>query len=420
MPTLKVADIVWRADLYPRFEPNPAVIQQYAESIDHLPPVEINQHNELIDGYHRWTAHKKVGAEHIEVTVTQTASDNEFLRLAVRRNATHGLQLSNDEKKSLVLKLYTGRAEEKAEFAELLSVSDRTLMRWTARRDKDLKDERDRRIADLWLACHTEQEIAEAVGCDQKTVNNVVSELGKNDIWQKFLVLSRYQEPEWTPPLYNVWKQQDKSNSVSHFGNSEESFTDRLLYMYTEPFDIVVDPFAGGGATINVCRRRLRRYWVSDRKPVVERNDIRAWDILDGPPPLHKRWGDVALLYLDPPYWIQAEGRYSQDPQDLANMALDEFYDRLSRFTLDCAAKMHSGAHIALLIQPTQWKAPDRQTIDHVVDLIARLIGKSLALEMRISCPYESQQCTAQQVEWAKANRTVLVISREIVVLRVP
>ena len=59
METRNVSDIIWREDLYPRFEPSPAIIQQYADAIDELPPVEINQHNELIDGYHRWTAHKK-------------------------------------------------------------------------------------------------------------------------------------------------------------------------------------------------------------------------------------------------------------------------------------------------------------------------------------------------------------------------
>lgn len=27
--------------------------------------------------------------------------------------------------------------------------------------------------------------------------------------------------PGFTPPIYNVWKQQTKTNAVSHFGNSE-------------------------------------------------------------------------------------------------------------------------------------------------------------------------------------------------------
>jgi len=186
--------------------------------------------------------------------------------------------------------------------------------------------------------------------------------------------------------------------------------------MYTEPFDIVVDPFAGGGSTIDVCKKRLRRYWASDRLPIVERLDIRQWDILDGPPPLHKRWSDVALLYLDPPYWKQAEGKYSEDEQDLANMELEDFYNALTTFVTDCAGKMRAGVHIALLMQPTQWKAPDRKIVDHVIDLILRLQNPSLQYIRRFHCPYESQQCNAQQVEWAKENRDSLEISRELII----
>ena len=38
---------------------------------------------------------------------------------------------------------------------------------------------------------------------------------------------------------------------------------------------------------------------------------------------------------------------------------------------------------------------------------------------MRFSVPYESQQCNAQMVEWAKANKRCLVLSREIIVWKV-
>ncbi len=72
-------------------------------------------------------------------------------------------------------------------------------------------------------------------------------------------------------PLYNVWTWGAKTAGAEHFGNSEQTIVDNLLYMYTKPFDVVVDPFAGGGSTIEVCKKRLRRYWVSDRKPIVER-----------------------------------------------------------------------------------------------------------------------------------------------------
>ena len=41
---------------------------------------------------------------------------------------------------------------------------------WTSRIDKDAKEARNKRIFDLWLACHTQGEIAEAVGVSQGEV----------------------------------------------------------------------------------------------------------------------------------------------------------------------------------------------------------------------------------------------------------
>ena len=120
----------------------------------------------------------------------------------------------------------------------------------------------------------------------------------------------------------------------------------------------------------------------------------------------------MRLVYLDPPYWKQAEGRYSDDPQDLANMELDEFSETLAGIVSGFAKKL-ADAHIALIIQPTQWNAPERQFTDHIADLLRRV---DLPVAQRISAPYESQQCNAQMVEWAKHNRQVLVLTREIVI----
>jgi hypothetical protein len=150
--------------------------------------------------------------------------------------------------------------------------------------------------------------------------------------------------------------------------------------------------------------------------PIIERaKEIRHHDVTTGPlkPP---QWGDVRLVYLDPPYWKQAEGQYSDDATDLANMPLEQFTDTLTTVVTAYGKKLPTGAHIALILQPTQWKAPERQFTDHVGDLLRRV---KLPVEMRYSVPYESQQCTAQMVEWAKAEKRCLVLTREIVVWRV-
>lgn len=382
-----------------------------------LPPIEVNHRNELIDGWHRWTAHKKMEAADIQAIVTHTESDAELLELAIQRNSTHGLQLSQEDKRDMARKIYHATAErdrdeKKKHLSKILSVSERTVREWLSRIDKDSKEARDKRIFELWLACYSQPEIAENENISQSQINEIVSEMA--DLPKSIRSIADHADG-FNPPIYNIWKQQEKTEGSSHFGNSEVRWVDNLLYLYTKPFDVVMDPFAGGGSTIDICRKRFRRYFVSDRKPIIEREkEIRQHDLTDGLPK-PPRWEDVKLVYLDPPYWKQAEGQYSKDKSDLANMNLEKFNESLSGIVKGFSKKLKD-AYIALIIQPTQWSAPGRAYTDHIADMI-RLVN--LPIDMRISVPYESQQCNAQMVEWAKKERRVLVLTREIIVWKV-
>lgn len=420
---IKVADVIYRQDLYPRLETSATTVQKYAEDLSVLPPIEVNQHKELIDGWHRWTAHKKNKVEDIRACITQTSSDMHLLELAIERNAAHGLAMTLEDKKAVAVKIYLStpiseRRGKREQLARILGVSEAKLSQMLSRTDKEERDRRNTRILDLWMRCYSQQEIAEAEGVSRDSITDIVGEFSDVKKLPKSDLASADHATDFTPPIYNVWKQQEKSKGSDHFGNSEPRWVDNLLYLYTQPFDVVVDPFAGGGSTLDVCRRRWRRCWVSDRKPIVEReHEIREHDVTQDVPPLHKQlWKDVRLVYLDPPYWKQAEGRYSDDPTDLANMSLEDFNRTLSGLVNAFAKKLTEGAHLALIIQPTQWNAPERQFTDHIADML-RLV--KLPVAMRVSAPYESQQCNAQMVEWAKDNRQVLVLSREIVVWRV-
>jgi ParB-like chromosome segregation protein Spo0J len=416
--TVPLSDVVYREDLYPRIKSDAATIQRYADNLDVLPPIELNQHGILIDGYHRWTAHKTAKADTIRAFITETASEVELYALAIERNSAHGLQMNDADKRTVAIRLYaSGTGLDKQQIAHVLSVSARSVNSYLSDIDKQLREERKQRIFDMWLSGDTASEIAEAVGVEEMTVSRSLSNISE-DLPKSEKVLSQFQDEDFTPPLYNVWTFAKKTNEVSHFGNSEQRIVENLLYLYTEPFDIVIDPFAGGGSTIDVCRKRLRRYWVSDRLPIPARErEIRTLDIAQELPPLNKRWSDVTLTYLDPPYWKQAEGQYSTDAEDLANMPLDQFTDTLIGVVNRIAEKQSRGV-IALLIQPTQWKSDGREFTDHVMHLVGGVRSKRLTLENRISCPYSTQQANPQQVDWAKANRKLLVISRELIVWR--
>ena len=415
----KVSDIVFREDLYPRIKHDSALVQQYAENLEVMPPIEVNQNNILIDGFHRLTAHRKVEKEEIAVVVTETQSENELFALSIERNSKHGMQLNDQDKRKTAVRLYSaGTGLDKQRIAEVLSVTTRQVNNYLTTIDKNLAEQRNKTIFDMWLACHTQEEIAAAVDLAVGPVNEKIKKQCSDleTFPKQNKLLATFQDADFRQPLYNVWRYGECSNGTDHFGKSEQAIVDNLLYLYTDPFDIVVDPFAGGGSTIDVCSKRLRRYWVADRKPIPEReNEIRKHDIVvDGVPPLNKNWGLVSLTYLDPPYWRQAEGRYSNDPTDLANMPLEEFTSNIVNLVKEIGRRQSKGA-VALLIQPTQWKT-EMQFTDHVFDIISGVGNKKLVLENRVSCPYNSEQYNPQMVNVAKRDKKLLVLTRELII----
>lgn len=418
---ISLARIVFDEAIYPRKAHDPQLVQRYADSLDSIEAkqryLSISADNKLLDGKHRWLAYRKVldgGDRTIKVFRYDVRTPHEQFRLAVRLNSDHGAQLSDEDKQQDAIRLYNfGYTYDS--IAEELSVGKRKVSGWLSRTVKEEKDRRKRRIFEMWLACHTQQEIAEKIECPQQTVADQIRGFTDSVLQNQSGKVAADHASEFNPPLYNIWKQQVKTPGSKHFGNSEIRWLDNLLYLYTQPLDVVIDPFAGGGSTIDVCKKRLRRYFISDRKPIVEReHEIRHHDLTEGLPKV-PRWKDVKLVYLDPPYWKQAAGQYSQDPTDLANMSLEEFHQSLAEI-INSFAKKLTDAYIALIIQPTQWKAPEKQFTDHIAEMLRRV---ELPIDMRYSVPYESQQCTAQMVEWAKQQKQCLVLTREIIVWKV-
>ena len=192
--------------------------------------------------------------------------------MAIERNAKHGLQLSQEDKRDMARKIYVAtplsqQGAKKKHLARILSVDLSTVQKWLSRIDKDNQERRDVEIFNLWLACHTQEEIEEKVGVSRSRVSEVLSENGNfrfptkvgqlreiEDETQRLDAIAEENRKaaehrsDFEVPLYNVWKQQEKSSGSQHFGNSEPRWVDNLLYLYTEPFDVVVDPFAGGGS----------------------------------------------------------------------------------------------------------------------------------------------------------------------------
>lgn len=423
---IKLSELVFDESIYPRVDGHaPTHVQQLFENLESLEREEalivINQACVILNGRHRHLALlKKADGEDfvIKVKVVETRDSLEDEDIAYELDAKAALGYTKQDRISRCRKLYNRGFPPKT-IAEKAMVSvDFATKATKAQRDDD-KKQLDKKIFNLYLACYTEDEIAEEVNLTQQAITKKIESLTKNNLEIKICkTLANFQEEDFQVPIYSVWNFHKKSNEVSHFGNSEQQILDNLLYLYTNPFDIVLDPFAGGGATIDVCKKRLRRYWISDRKPIVEReNEIRKLDIVQELPPLNKRWSEVTLTYLDPPYWRQAQNQYSKDSEDLANMPLEDFTKHMVDIINNIATKQSKGV-IAMLMQPTQWNADNREFTDHIFDIIQGVKNKNLILENRVSCPYSTEQANAQMVNWAKENKKLLVISRELIIWR--
>ncbi|MBB1074495.1 ParB N-terminal domain-containing protein [Rhodoferax sp. 4810] len=419
---IPVSQVKFRGDLYPRMEHNQAKAQEYSENIENLPPIWVNQHYELIDGNHRRIAHQLAKCETITVEIHHTTSDAHLLELAIKTNATHGLQMSQADKKKMAIKLYAAGergADRKKALANLLAVTVRSLTEWVKDLDQAERDARKAKIKAMYFQCYTAEEIGDAVGLTRQALEKDVLTQLLEDVPKVAKV--QFLDDEFQLPIYNIWSFAKKTNKTSHFGNTEQRIVENLLWLYTQPLDIVIDPFGGGGSTLDVCNERGRRCWISDRKPKPGLEEkLRTLDITSELPQLNKRWADVALVYLDPPYWWQAKGQYSDDAEDLANTpTADDFHAKMSKVVKAFSAKLKAGARIALIIQPTQWKSPDRQFTDHVIAIINAVGNKKLIVENRVSCPYSTEQCNPQMVDWAKENKQLLVLTRELIIWRV-
>lgn len=152
MSTMKTNAIATPADLYPRASlPTEKQVEHLRGQVDAAPPIvvatldltrddaliELDKAVVLVDGAHRLLAAQLDGLERVKVENLGPMTKQAILEEAIRRNASHGKQLSMADKRKLA-KAMVAQGQKPKGIRELLAVGERTLTRWVEDEKKEL------------------------------------------------------------------------------------------------------------------------------------------------------------------------------------------------------------------------------------------------------------------------------------------
>lgn len=110
MGHMKIADIRIDGGTQSRAALNEQAVQEYADALvagDKLPAVSVcfdGSANWLVDGFHRYHAHRRAGLDEIEAEVC-TGTKREAILLGATSNISHGLRRTNEDKRTAALTL---------------------------------------------------------------------------------------------------------------------------------------------------------------------------------------------------------------------------------------------------------------------------------------------------------------------------
>ncbi|MFC2010141.1 DNA methyltransferase [Chloroflexota bacterium] len=121
-----------------------------------------------------------------------------------------------------------------------------------------------------------------------------------------------------------------------------------MVWRYTDPGDIVVDPMCGSGTTIDVCKEEKRRaigYDIHSTREDIIKNDARHLPLEDN---------SVDMVFIDSPYGDNI--KYNEEPDNIGNISSEseDFYDELEKVMMESHRILKDGKVLGWLIGD-QW-----------------------------------------------------------------
>lgn len=405
------------ATIYNPVDQESQLFQALLESIKTngiLQPIVIRPDGTILSGHRRFLAAQILGIEKVPTTL---ASDGDDRLLLVEYNRYRQKTLSETMREADLIV---------AVLAEQAAIRERTS------RTAEIPDEAKGKTSEF---------ASEAVGMKTRTFEkarklyvaaqtneNAKAKLEKVDrgelsIDAAYKAIRKLEEPpadENTIPdfirFYTCWQftENDPRFGIPHPGRIPGQIAANIIYYFTSPGDLVVDPMAGGGSTLDAALFMGRRCLAYDVVP--RRHDIEQHDISKGFPADAQ---GAHLIFMDPPYWNMKDEGYSDASS--SRMTLESFKLWYAQLLDDAAKTVRPGGFVALIIMNQYFRLPDNFVhgyIDWGFETYMNMRTAGLLPWSRIAVVQPTSQYTGFDVEAAKKGRHMMPNLADIIVMR--
>ena len=463
---IPITSIILDEAIYPRKGIDHKRVGIFAENIRDgfkFDPIEVELAPEtpdtyrLLDGAHRWSAYKSTGKDSVKVFIKELNGTDPLLYAA--KKAIGPRQLTEEEARETARRAYAGNSNlSPADIGKAIGRSRRTVdlyisdLRAATRVDKDLKTFNMNRLG------IPQDRIAKRLGLAQKTINDHLAKMAvlpnplNTDLSQGFTVSQVAQKHGWTEPMVwslaledkddqerfkelgwglRTWDQWDFNDCDKRFGDDwpgriPAQLIAHILFYFSRPGDLILDPMAGGGVTSDTCLALDRRCWSFDIKERSSRPEIEphTWTLSSNGllmwPVSSKTKPD--LIIFDPPYFSKKANDY--DEKSISGLSQDKYLEFLEVFF--ALVKRHVKKTTRLAFINADWRDFQNTPASQEAGKVGILIDDYLEILKRagwqrthiIQAPMSAQRFNAIVVSAMQKKRILGVTSRYVIVLK--
>jgi len=453
---------------FPRIEVQKIIAEEDGKEIEKLI---------CLDGWHRILAYKEyskqVESEKIrEIEANpwrnEVLNKKEFLEeLRVEstlRNLIHGDRLSPSDIQHQALKIARDRPIERlngivTELAKKFGYSPNYMSELIGAEVRKRRMSRDAQIYRISLLGRTQQEIGELFGLTHQQISNIANNFatevsgiqnqfyekhkaieeiakfynldditvwaivlqGKNDEERlKFFGRPEYQDD--AQRIYNVWNfaNCDPRLGQEHPGRIPGQIAMNVLYYFTEQGDLVTDPMAGGGSTIDACLvmgRKCRAYDIRNewefKGAKYSCKDTIIRDLSDG---FTDECKGCALIFLDPPYWRLEREFYAK--KSVSESSLNDWRQFMKKVATDSYLTVKKGGHVALVIEAFLDEKVTGEFLDLPFECLGWFKDVGFTEVQRIGVPMSSQIKSELDVVRYKKKKVMLDLNRDLIIFQ--